>query len=143
MFGQDRQQLRQFFHNVWAKMQTGETLSPLEMVVAEVIKKHPEYHAIFNKPEQVDRDYFVEAGETNPYLHMALHISLHEQIITDRPAGIRTLYQQLVAKTGDAHKCEHLMMECLAESLWQAQRDQQPPSDEFYLAALQKLLQSR
>jgi len=141
MFGQNRQQLRQFFFDVWSKMQKGETLSGLEQVLAQIISIHPEYHTLLQQPDRLDQDFSVEAGQSNPFLHMALHISLHEQISTDRPAGIRVLYQQLLTRYAAAHDCEHAMMECLAEVLWQAQSEGQPPSDSDYLQALLGLLQ--
>lgn len=140
MFGQNRQQLRQFYHDVWQKQTEKQSLSALEATVAQVINEHPEYQAIFNSDASLEQEYFVEQGQTNPFLHMGLHISLHEQISTDRPTGIRALYQQLKAKYGDAHTAEHHMMECLTESLWLAQRNNQPPSESEYLAALQKQL---
>jgi hypothetical protein len=140
MFGQNRQQLRQFYHNVWQKQADKLPLSALEAAVTQVINEHPEYHAIFNSNASLEQEYFVEQGQTNPFLHMGLHISLHEQISTDRPAGIRTLYQQLKAQYVDAHTTEHNMMECLTESLWLAQRNNQPPSESDYLMALQKRL---
>ncbi len=142
MFGQDRQQLRQFYHDVWKKMQQNQALSSLEQQVAQVISEHPEYHTIFNS-EQHEQEYFVEQGQTNPYLHMGLHIALHEQISTDRPAGIRPLYQQLQAQYPSPHDAEHQMMECLTESLWLAQRNNQPPSEQDYLASLTKLAQQK
>ena len=52
---------------------------------------HPEYHHIFKSNASLEQEYFVEQGQTNPYLHMSLHMSLHEQISTDRPAGIKAL----------------------------------------------------
>jgi hypothetical protein len=140
MFGQNRQQLRQFYHDVWKKKLAGQTLNALETSIAQVIEQHPEYHTVFNSEASLEQEYFVEDGQTNPFLHMGLHISLHEQISTDRPAGIRALYQQLQAKLGTAHDTEHQMMECLTESLWLAQRNNQQPSESAYLRALQNLL---
>ena len=140
MFGQNRQQLRQFYHQVWQKQLANEPLDALEAMIAQVISEHPEYQKIFNSDASLEQEYFVEDGDTNPFLHMGLHISLHEQISTDRPVGIRDLYQQLQAKFGTAHDTEHQMMECLTESLWLAQRHNQPPSEADYLIALQKLL---
>jgi hypothetical protein len=139
MFGQNRQQLRQMYHDAWHKKQANESLSSLESMVAQVISEHAEYHKIFNNDASLEQEYFVEDGQTNPFLHMGLHISLHEQISTDRPAGIRKLYQKLQAKFGNAHDTEHQMMECLTESLWLAQRNNQAPSESAYLAALQTL----
>ncbi|OUR65062.1 hypothetical protein A9Q79_03745 [Methylophaga sp. 42_25_T18] len=140
MFGQNRQQLRQFYHDVWNKKQAQQTLNALETSIARVLDEHPEYHKIFASEASLEQDYFVEDGQTNPFLHMGLHLSLHEQISTDRPAGIRQLYQQLQAKFSDAHETEHQMMECLTESLWLAQRNNQAPSESDYLLALKQLL---
>jgi hypothetical protein len=139
VFGQNRQQLRQMYYDVWQKKQTKESLSALESMIAQVVSEHPEYHKIFNSDASLEQDYFVENGQTNPFLHMGLHISLHEQISTDRPTGIRDIYQQLQAKLGNAHDVEHQMMECLTESLWLAQRNNQAPSESEYLIALRKL----
>jgi hypothetical protein len=141
MFGQNRQQLRKMYHDTWQKKLANESLSALESMVAQVISEHPEYRSIFNNDASLEQEYFVEDGEANPFLHMGLHISLHEQISTDRPFGIRDIYQQLQAKFGNAHDTEHQMMECLTESLWLAQRNNQAPSESDYLAALQKLLE--
>ncbi len=140
MFGQNRQQLRQMYHDTWQKKQANESLSALESMVSQVISEHPEYHKIFNSDASLEQEYFVEDGQTNPFLHMGLHISLHEQISTDRPAGIRDVYQQLQAKFGNAHDTEHKMMECLTESLWIAQRNNQAPSESDYLIELRRLL---
>jgi len=140
MFGQNRQQLRQMYYDVWQKKQADEDLSSLENMIAQVISEHPEYHAIFANETSLQQEYFVEDGQSNPFLHMGLHISLHEQISTDRPAGIRKVYQQLQAKFGEVHDTEHQMIECLTESLWLAQRHNQAPSESNYLIALQKLL---
>lgn len=139
MFGQDRNALRKVYHDVWAKMQTGQPLTSLENIVADVIAHHPEYHADLALPFFAERDYPVEHGATNPYLHMGLHISIREQVYTDRPAGIREIYQQLLIKTGDPLEAEHQMLACLAESIWQAQREQTQPDETAYLEALKRL----
>ena len=140
MFGQNRQQLRQFYHDVWQKKSNNLVLNALETSIAQVIEAHPEYHSIFQSDASLEQDYFVEDGQTNPFLHMGLHISLHEQISTNRPDGIREIYQQLLHKFGDAHAAEHQMMECLTESLWLAQRNNTAPSEADYLDALKQLL---
>ncbi|PHS23643.1 MAG: hypothetical protein COA83_09465 [Methylophaga sp.] len=140
MFDQNRQQLRQMYHDTWQKKQANASLSALESMIAQVISEHAEYHKIFNSDASLEQDYFVEDGQTNPFLHMGLHLSLHEQISTNRPTGIRDLYQQLRAKFGNTHDAEHQMMECLTESLWIAQRNKQTPSESDYLIALQKLV---
>lgn len=140
MFGQDRTMLRRNFFQAWHKHRTGNTLEPLEALIAQIITMHPEYHVLLetDAADHLDRDYLPELGDTNPFLHMAMHIAIHEQLACGRPQGIRAAYQKLLAKQGDAHGAEHRMMECLGEALWQAQRSGQAADEAAYLTCLQQ-----
>jgi Domain of unknown function (DUF1841) len=139
LFGQSRDELRQVYFKTWKKYQDHLPLEPLEKIIAEVIVRHPEYHPLLQDQDStLTRDYLPEAGESNPFLHMGMHIGIHEQLTTDRPAGIRSLYQQLLRRHQDAHAVEHMIMECLAEMIWQAQRNKVAPDEVNYLACLQK-----
>lgn len=140
MFGNDRTQMRRFFTEAWRKACTGEELIPLERMVAETIEQHPEYHALLEAPDSaLDKDFLPDLGETNPFLHMGMHISLQEQIGTDRPTGIRQLYQQVVLGAGDSHAAEHRMMECLGKMLWEAQQQNRMPDEQAYLRCIRNL----
>ncbi|MDT8311017.1 MAG: DUF1841 family protein [Methylophaga sp.] len=139
MFGQDRDTLRQYYHQVWQKWQQQQPLSALERQVAIVIQEHPEYHDALTNTQHTQQEYFVENGQSNPYLHMGLHLAIREQVATNRPTGITDIYQQLLQQQNDEQlETEHLMMECLAESIWQAQRSQQMPDEAAYLQALRQ-----
>ena len=141
MISQDRNQLRKTFIDCWQSHQQGQPLDAMQQVIANIIKQHPEYHSLLEDIESIHRDYTPEQGETNPFLHMSMHIALHEQISTDRPNGISALYQTLCMQQGSAHEAEHAMMECLGEALWQAQRNNTMPDEPAYLTCLKKLLQ--
>jgi hypothetical protein len=107
--------------------------------VGDVIAQHPEYHALMEDPDgALERDWTPESGESNPFLHMGLHLALREQVGTDRPAGIAALHRALAARVG-RHEAEHLMAECLAEALWQAQRNNSMPDEVSYMEALKAL----
>jgi hypothetical protein len=117
-------------------------MDALEQQVAAVIKEHPEYQRGLAQTDKIlQRDYLPENGETNPFLHMGLHLGIREQVATNRPTGISTVYQQLVLKYG-AHDAEHRMMDCLAESMWLAQRYNTAPDEAAYLARLTQLLEA-
>ncbi|MFT5220899.1 MAG: hypothetical protein ACI9LO_000284 [Planctomycetota bacterium] len=136
---QSRDEVRQIYLTVWNKLQARSLLEPMESVIAEVIEQHPEYHDHLNDSDEVkERDFTPEQGQTNPFLHMGMHIALREQASTDRPPGIKAVYQQLVASRGQ-HQAEHAMMECLGETLWNSQRNNQPPDETLYLECLRKL----
>ena len=87
-----------------------------------------------------EKDYTPEGGETNPFLHLGMHISLREQLDTDRPRGIALLYRQLSQRAVDLHQAEHWLMECLGQTLWEAQRNNQMPDEQAYLECARRLL---
>jgi hypothetical protein len=139
MFGQNRDELRRFFVTTWAKRRNGDPLQPLELLVAQVIEKHPEYQAQVEHPDALAQDFDTREGTTNPFLHMGMHITLNEQLEADRPCGMRALYQKITLGLGDAHAAEHRMMECLGLVLWEAQRAGRMPDEGAYLECIKKL----
>src|SRR5262245_35532814 len=116
---QSRDSLRRVYLDAWRKRQQGAVMEPLEAQVADVIALHPEYHAALETAAQtLDREYSPETGESNPFLHMGLHLAVRDQVATDRPAGIREICTALERRLGSTHDAEHRLIECLAEALW-------------------------
>ena len=137
IFGQDRGELRQMYASAWQKHRDKGVLSPLEMQIAQVIEDHPEYHeAVMGDLEQ---DFSVDGDKTNPFLHMGLHLGIREQVSTNRPAGIAALFKALANRVGSSHDAEHGMIDCLAETLWEAQSKNTPPDEAAYLERLRRL----
>jgi hypothetical protein len=137
---QSRDQLRRVYVEAWRKRREGLPMEPLEMQVADVIALHPEYQAVLERPDDaVDRDYTPEGGQSNPFLHMGLHLAVRDQVATDRPAGVRAAFKALATRMGSAHDAEHRIIECLAEAIWEAQRSGLPPNEAEYLARIQHL----
>ncbi|MDX1480146.1 MAG: DUF1841 family protein [Woeseiaceae bacterium] len=137
MFGQDRSGLRRMYRDAWRKQAAGELLSPLEAQIAAVIAEHPEYQTAVE--DDLEAEFTVEGGKTNPFLHMGLHLGIREQVATDRPQGIAAIYRSLAARHGDQHTAEHAMIDCLAEALWDAGRRNEPPDEIQYLENLRRL----
>lgn len=143
MFGNDRAPIRRIFFQAWQKKRNDQPLEPLERLLAQIIQEHPEYHKLLeNSDAAVDKDFLPEGGQTNPFLHLGMHVSLQEQIQTNRPAGILDLYQQLANKIGDTHETEHQLMECLGQMLWEAQRNQRGPDEQAYLDCIKSLIRN-
>ena len=138
IFGLDRRELRTMYVDAWQKHLAGRPMSPLETQIADVIAEHPEYHDAV-AGDDLDRDYTPGDGRTNPFLHMGLHLGIREQVATDRPAGIAAIHRQLAARDGDPHAAEHRMIECLAETLWEAQGANRAPDEAVYLERLLRL----
>ena len=138
IFGQDRDQLRRMYADAWRKFNDGGVLSPLEAQIAAVASEHPEYHRYLGE-DGLHEDFTPERGETNPFLHMSLHLAIREQVATNRPAGITAVFQTLAGHIGDPLEAEHRMIDVLAETLWDAQRTNSPPNEQAYLERLKRL----
>jgi len=139
MFTPSRDDARRFLIETWAKYRAGQPLSDLEYLAAGLIAQHPEYHPIVENPEHhADRDWHPESGETNPFLHLSLHLAVAEQLVIDQPAGIRAQFERLRAARGDEHAALHAILECLGEVIWSAQRDGTPFDAALYLACLER-----
>jgi hypothetical protein len=144
LFGENtRDELRQAYSDAWRKQLEGLPLTPLEAMIAGVIGLHPEYQSLVRDPAKaLAHEPAGALALENPFLHMGLHMAVREQISIDRPPGVRALRSQLAVRFGETHHAEHLLMEALAETLWEAQRNGRPPDEVRYLAlARQKLAQ--
>lgn len=139
MFTNERDKLRLHYKNVWQKARANQQLDPLEQQIAQVIAEHPEYHQMLETEHFLGNEFLPEQGETNPFLHMGMHLGIREQVATDRPAGIAQVYRVLSLRLGDPLEAEHQMMDCLAEALWNSQKYQQPPNETEYINCLQQL----
>lgn len=139
LFNPSRDEVRAFFFDTWAKFKAQQPLTDLEKLAFSIIHLHPEYHDILSDPERYQQQaYFPEMGETNPFLHMSLHLSILEQISINQPIGISQIYQQLKAKYQNEHDAQHDLLECLAETIWLAQRNQSGLDAEHYLRLMQQ-----
>lgn len=138
MFGPSREQAREFLFGLWARHRAGAALSPLESMALAIVLEHPEYHAILDDRERFrERDWRPEGGETNPFLHLQLHLAIEEQVSIDQPPGIRAAVDALARKRDSMHAARHDVMDCLAEVLWNAQRHGAAFDNAAYLGCLE------
>ncbi len=143
MFTPSREQARRLFFETWRKYRAGETLAGLEQMVLEVVLLHPEYHPLLDTPaKHLDRDYSPASGALNPFLHLSLHLAIAEQLSIDQPAGLRQRYSLLAARHGE-HDALHLVLECLGETVWEAQRNGAVPDQARYLECLDRRIGTR
>lgn len=141
---QSREQLRRSYAEAWSKHLAGTPLSPLEALICDVIGLHPEYQGIVSNPLAAAAFEPQAHGDAeNPFLHMGLHIAVREQLSVDRPPGIREVHRSLQRQGAPAHEAEHVLMEALGQTLWQAQRDGVAPDAQRYLALARERLLKR
>lgn len=143
-----RDALRRRWAEAWRRRREHLPLDMLDALIADVIGWHPEYQPLVEDPEVAAR---FEAGRSggvtdtlrldeNPFLHMGLHVAVREQLAIDRPPGIVALHRALAARSTGPHDVEHVLMQSLAATLEEAQRNGQPPDEQRYLERVRRRL---
>jgi Domain of unknown function (DUF1841) len=139
MFQPSQADVRRFFCTAHAKQQRGLALDPMETIAGRWIAEHPEYHPDLDDEAAAQAAvYSVEGGRTNPFLHLSMHLSIHEQVAIDQPTGIRQAVDLLAARRGSLHEAHHEVMECLGEMIWASQRSGLPPDGLAYIDCVRR-----
>jgi hypothetical protein len=139
MFDPSPHDVRRFFCETRRKTREQAPLTPLEAIAADWIGEHPEYDDDLADLEAARHaQYPVEAGRTNPFLHLSMHLSISEQVSIDQPRGIKQAFELLRARLGSPHDAQHEVMECLGEMMWESQRSGRPPDGERYIDCVRR-----
>ena len=139
MFQPSQTDVRRFFCATHARHRAGEPLDPMQALAARWVDEHPEYHAeLADEAAALAAVYTVEEGRTNPFLHLSMHLSIHEQVAIDQPTGIRQALELLAARRNSLHEAHHEVMDCLGEMIWASQRSGLPPDGQAYLEAVRR-----
>jgi uncharacterized protein DUF1841 len=139
MFTPSQHDVRRFFCETYRKHRANEVLTPLEAIARDWVVQHPEYAAALADAEAaLATDYSVESGQSNPFLHLSMHLSIAEQISIDQPPGIRQAFVALAQRLGSEHDAHHQIMECLGEMMWASQRSGLPPDGAAYIECVKR-----
>jgi len=139
MFNPSQEDVRRFFCSVYAKSRDQQPMDAMETLAGQWIAEHPEYHAdLQDEAAAIVRVYPSDTGQTNPFLHLSMHLSISEQSSIDQPRGIRQAIELLTHKNQSLHTAHHAAMECLGRMLWESQRAGRPPDGNAYVACVQR-----
>lgn len=117
MFDISTQGVRLFLAEVWRK-RFSLHLQPIEVMTLKIINAHPQYHHILeNIDSYLNKNWSALSRDSNPFLHLSLHLSLQEQVSIDQPPGIAVIHQKLCDRYGNWLEAEHQMMDALLELL--------------------------
>ena len=139
MFTPSQNDVRSFLCGAYRKHSDHSPLTPLEALAADWIAQHDEYHAdLRDEAAALAAVFEVEAGKTNPFLHLSMHLSISEQVGIDQPVGIKAAFELLRSKRGSAHEAHHEVMACLGDMMWASQRSGLPPDGEAYVECVRR-----
>jgi hypothetical protein len=96
MFQPSQHDVRRFFCEVAAKQKQRAPMTAIEVLAGGWIDEHPEYAGdLADMDAALAASYSVEGGKTNPFLHLAMHLTISEQVSIDQPHGIRQAVELL------------------------------------------------
>lgn len=142
MYDVNTHDVRRFFAHVWQHRFMPLQLDALQRKALRILEAHQEYaHYLDNIEQYLDHQWLPEHGETNPFLHLSMHLSIQEQVAIDQPFGIRDIHAKLCAIYQDNWvEAEHQIMDALAETIWEAQRFGTGLDVNNYMTKLRKLI---
>ncbi|MCS5708840.1 DUF1841 family protein [Candidatus Berkiella cookevillensis] len=137
----NHQDTRKVFFEAWQKELHSQPVTPLEGIIVDVLKRHPEYQSIFSHQEAFENFQInLKNGGVNPFFHLSLHVAILEQVNANRPNGIKEIFVRLHNKYHDQTEVEHKMMEVLAQLLHDAAHKPEFLADDSeYLERLKRL----
>jgi hypothetical protein len=139
MFNPSQEDVRRFFCSVYAKSRSAQPTDAIETLAGQWIAEHPQYHADLQDQEAaITRVYPEGSGQSNPFLHLSMHLSISEQCSIDQPRGIRQAVELLTHKRQSLHTAHHEAMDCLGTMLWESQRAGRPPDGPAYIDCVQR-----
>lgn len=141
MFDINTYDVRKFFANVW-KNRFNKNLDLMEKRALNIILAYPQYHYYLENIEKyLNYDFTPEKSQTNPFLHLSLHLSIQEQVSIDQPLGIREIHLKLCNKYNNNWvEAENKMMDYLVEMIWEAQKNNTPFNENLYIESLKLLI---
>jgi hypothetical protein len=139
MFNPSQEDVCRFFCEVYRKHRAGAHMEAIEILSAQWIDRHPEFHAELADVDAALRDMLhPDPDRTNPFLHLSMHLSISEQCSIDQPAGVRQAVELLASRRGSLHDAHHIAMDCLGRMIWESQRSGRPPDGLAYLDTLRR-----
>ena len=139
MFNPSQEDVRRFFCAAFSKARSGAPMDAIEVLAAQWIDEHPQYHDDLSDVEQALASmHQSDDSRSNPFLHLAMHLSISEQCSIDQPRGIRQAVELLAQKRNSLHQAHHATMDCLGSMLWESQRAGRPPDGDMYLSCVQR-----
>jgi hypothetical protein len=139
MFSPSQAEVREFFCAAYHKARNGQPLEAVETIAAQWMDQHPEYDSDFADLQgALQKMQEINPGQSNPFLHLSMHLSISEQCSIDQPRGVRQAIELLARRRESLHAAHHVAMECLGSMLWESQRSGRPPDGDAYIACIQR-----
>lgn len=127
---------------VWEMVMTEAELEGEEAVLAEILKQHPEYFDIWEHAGILDPSEEVLRDGANPFVHVAIHQTVENQIADRDPLQTAETLEALMQAGYTRHEAIHAIGAIISDEIFEIMRDNRRFDEAGYVEALRDLAQT-
>jgi len=124
---------------IWEMVMAEAELEGEDAVFAKVLKQHPEYFDVWEQADTLPPDEEVLRDGVNPFIHVAIHQTIENQIAGHDPPQTAETLEALMRAGYTRHEAIHAIGAILAPEIFEILRDDRPFDEASYIEALNDL----
>lgn len=131
---------REHMRDIWKKARSGEmdSLSGEDRLLASIMLEHVEYHNQFELADHLSEHEFDAEKETNPFMHVLMHLLVENQLETREPIEVYQFYNAMLRRSTTSHEAVHLIAMILSYLLFGVLKYREEFDMEKYKVLLRK-----
>lgn len=127
---------------IWELTMAGAELEGEEATFAKILKQHPEYFDIWERAGILDPHEEVLREGANPFVHVAIHQTVENQIANHTPPQTAETLEALMQAGYTRHEAIHTIGAIVAQEIFEILRDNRPFNEAAYVEALRDLAET-
>jgi hypothetical protein len=133
-----RRMSRASYADIWRRGIAKEPLEGEDALFFEIMQQHPEYsHCWEHAAELGDREVLIHG--VNPFLHIAIHSVVENQIAQRNPPETDQALFRLTRSGLDRHDALHHILQVLTPLMWDVMQKKVPFDNETYRRRLRAI----
>jgi len=136
---------REYFCRIWSGAKEGkiEAFTSEERKLVSIMFEHPEYRRQFEMIDSVGDHGIDPAPEANPFIHVAMHSVIENQLASKKPIEVYQFYLALRKKKLNHHDALHLLMAIMAPLIFKVVRSHEAFDEGYYVRLLRKFMEKK
>lgn len=136
---------REYFCRIWSGAKEGkiEEFTSEERKLVSIMFEHPEYRRQFEMIDSVGDHEIDPAPEANPFIHVAMHSVIENQLALRQPIEAYQFYLGLRKKKLSHHDALHLLMAIMTPLIFNVVRSHDAFDEGYYVRLLRKYMEKK
>ena len=128
------------YNQIWDKVQKGEELMGDAELIADEMKRHPEFDPFWNQGEAAFQPQEINGYIVNPLVHTGLHVAVEKQLFNDDPEEVSVVFKALLEKGTPRHEVIHQIAGLWGNLYFKSVRRGGPLEESVYIEELKAML---